>query len=86
MGRFDDITVEKFQELREQTNGGIPRERVLAAIGPKQGDQIDTLAERLGVGKGTVHNAIEDNTQVVNSDRLSIPTERERRRDVVREY
>jgi hypothetical protein len=49
MGRFDDITLEELLELREQTEGEIPRERVLVAIGRKQGDQIDTLAERHGV-------------------------------------
>jgi len=54
MGRFDDITMEELQELREQTEGEIPRERVLAAIGRKQGDQIDTLAERYGVVERTI--------------------------------
>ena len=54
MGRFDEITMEELQELREQTEGEIPRERVLAAIGRKQGDQIDTLAERQGVVERTI--------------------------------
>ena len=54
MGRFDDITMEELQELREQTEGGVPQERVLAAIGRKQGDQIDTLAERHGVVERTI--------------------------------
>jgi len=56
MGRFDDITLEELHELREQTEGEIPRERVLAAIGRKQGDQIDTLAERHGVVERTIIN------------------------------
>lgn len=56
MGRFDDITLEELQELREQTEGEIPRERVLAAIGRKRGDQIATLAERHGVVKWTIIN------------------------------
>jgi transposase len=56
MGRFDDITLEELQELREQTEGEIPRERVLAAIGRKQGDQIDTVAERHGVVRRTISN------------------------------
>jgi transposase len=54
MDRFDDITMEELQELREQAEGAVPRERVLAAIGRKQGDQIDTLAERHGVVERTI--------------------------------
>jgi Transposase and inactivated derivatives len=54
MGRLDDVTMEELQELREHTEGEIPRERVLAAIGRKQGDQIDKLAERHGVVERTI--------------------------------
>ena len=46
MGRLDDVTLEELQELRKQTAGEIPRERVLAAIGRKQGETLETLAER----------------------------------------
>jgi len=56
MSRLDDITLEELQELREQTEGEIPRERVLAAIGRKQGDKIDRLAERHGVVEKTIRN------------------------------
>jgi len=56
MGRLDDITLEELHELREQTEGAVPRERVLAAIGRKQGDKIDTLAERHGVVEKTIRN------------------------------
>jgi transposase len=56
MGRLADITLDDLHELREQTEGEIPRERVLAAIGRKQGDQIDTLAERHGVVEKTIRN------------------------------
>ena len=56
MGRLDDITLEELQELRERTDGEIPRERVLAAIGRKQGDTLDTLAERHGVVEKTIRN------------------------------
>ncbi len=56
MGRLDDISLEELQELREQTEGEIPRERVLAAIGRKQGDEIKTLAERHGVVEKTIRN------------------------------
>jgi len=56
MGRLDDVTLEELQELREQTRGEIPRERVLAAIGRKQGDTLERLAERHGVVEKTVRN------------------------------
>ena len=56
MGRLDHITLEELHELREQTEGEIPRERVLAAIGRKQGDEIDTLAERHDVVEKTIRN------------------------------
>ena len=56
MSRLDGITLEELQELREQTEGEIPRERVLAAIGRKQGDELDRLAERHGVVEKTIRN------------------------------
>ena len=56
MGRLDDITLEELRELKEQTEEGKPRERVLAAIGRKQGDQLETLADRHGVVEKTIRN------------------------------
>ena len=56
MGRLDEITLEELHGVREQTEGEKPRERVLAAIGRKQGDQINTLAERHGVVEKTIRN------------------------------
>ena len=56
MSRLDGVTLEELQELREQTEGEIPRERVLAAIGRKQGDELDRLAERHGVVEKTIRN------------------------------
>jgi transposase len=56
MDRLDGITLEELQKLREQTEGEIPRERVLAAIGRKQGDTLETLAERHGVVEKTIRN------------------------------
>ena len=56
MGRLDDITLEELQEQRERTEGEVPRERVLAAIGRKQGDEIESLADRHGVCKKTIRN------------------------------
>ena len=40
MGRLDGITLEELHEIREQMEGGRPRERVLAAIRSKQGDRL----------------------------------------------
>lgn len=56
MGRFDDISLAELQELKEETEGEVPRERVLAAIGRKQGDNIDRLAERHDVAEKTIRN------------------------------
>jgi len=56
MGRLEEITLEELQELREETDGEIPRDRVLAAIGRKQGDSLKTLAERHGVVEKTIRN------------------------------
>jgi lambda repressor-like predicted transcriptional regulator len=56
MSRSDGITLEELYELKEQIDEGKPRERVLAAIGRKQGDHLDTLAERHGVVEKTIRN------------------------------
>ena len=56
MGWLDDIILEELQDLRERIEGGIPRERVLAAIGRKQGDDLETLAERHGVVEKRIRN------------------------------
>jgi Transposase and inactivated derivatives len=56
MGRLDDITLEELQDLKEEIDEGKPRERVLAAIGRKQGDYLYTLADRHGVVEKTIRN------------------------------
>lgn len=56
MGRLDGLTLKDLHELREKTEGEIPRERVLAAIGRKQGDTLDRLAERHDVSEKTIRN------------------------------
>ena len=56
MGRLDDITLEELYELKDQIDEGKPRERVLAAIGRRKGDQLDTLADRHGVVEKTIRN------------------------------
>lgn len=53
---MDDISREGLHDPREQTEGEIPRERVLAAIDRKQDDKIETLAERHGVVEKTIRN------------------------------
>jgi transposase len=56
MGRLDETTLEELYELKDQIDEGKPRERVLAAIGRKKGDQLDTLADRHGVVEKTILN------------------------------
>jgi transposase len=56
MGRLDHITLDELHDLKDQIDEGKPRERVLAAIGRKQGDQLDTLADRHGVVEKTIRN------------------------------
>jgi len=56
MDQLDDVTLEELYELKEQIDEGKPRERVLAAIGRKKGDQLDTLADRHGVVEKTIRN------------------------------
>lgn len=56
MGRLDGITLEELHELRGETQGEIPRERVLAAIARKQGDTLNRLAERHDVAEKTIRN------------------------------
>lgn len=56
MGRLDNISLEELQQLKANTRGEVPRERVLAAIGRKQGDTLARLAERHGVVEKTIRN------------------------------
>ena len=56
MGRLDDITLEELHKIKERTDEGKPRERVIAAIGRKQGDEIERLAERHDVVEKTIRN------------------------------
>jgi len=56
MGRLDDIALEELYELKDQIDEGKPREHVLAAIGRKQSDQLDTLANRYSVVEKTIRN------------------------------
>lgn len=75
MGRLDDISLGELQELRETTEGEIPRERVLAGIGRKQGDTIDRLAERHDVVEKTIRNWLD---RFVDSSLEQAPYDEER--------
>jgi transposase len=54
MCRLDEVSLEELYELKEEIGEGKLRERVLAAIGRKQDDQLNTLAERHGVVEKTI--------------------------------
>lgn len=56
MGRLDHLTLEELHEQLERTEGNVPTQRVLAAIGRKQGATLDELAERHNVTEKTVRN------------------------------
>ena len=56
MGRLDNISLGQLYDLKERTDEGKLRERVIAAIGRKQGDELETLAERHGVVEKTIRN------------------------------
>jgi len=56
MDRLEDISLSELSDLKESVDGGIPQERILAAIGRKQGDTLDRLAERHGVVEKTIRN------------------------------
>lgn len=56
MGRLDDVSLDELIELKDQVDGEVPQERVLAAIARKQGDPLHRLAERHGVVEKTIRN------------------------------
>lgn len=56
MGRLDDLNLDKLHEQLERTEGNVPAQRVLAAIGRKQGATLEELAERHNVAEKTVRN------------------------------
>jgi transposase len=56
MGRLENISLGDLLDLKEEVEGGVPQERVLAAIGRKQGDTLNRLAERHAVTEKTIRN------------------------------
>lgn len=56
MGRLDRISLDELHVLLDQTDGNKPTQRVLAAIGRKQGATLNELAERHNVAEKTIRN------------------------------
>lgn len=56
MGRLDQITLDELHDVLGQTEGNKPTQRVLAAIGRKQGATLSELAERHNVAEKTIRN------------------------------
>ena len=56
MGRLDHLTLEDLHEQLERTEGNVPTQRVLAAIGRKQGGTLGELVERHNVAQKTIRN------------------------------
>lgn len=56
MARLDDLPMAALHEQLDSTEGNVPTQRVLAAIGRKQGDTLERLAARHDVSEKTVRN------------------------------
>jgi transposase len=65
---LDGISLAALVDPKEETDGEIPRERLLAAIGRKQGDTLDRLAERHGVVEKTIRNWLDRFDQLPLAD------------------
>lgn len=59
MARLGDVTLEDLREQLKETEEKVPAQRLLAAIGRKQGDTIAELAERHDVTEKTIQNWLE---------------------------
>ena len=56
MSRLDDLTLAELHEQLGRTKGNVPTQRILAAIGRKQGATIGELAKRHDVAEKTIRN------------------------------
>lgn len=56
MGRLDNIEMRELHQLLDEVEGKKPAQRVLAAIGRKQGAKLDELAERHNAAEKTIRN------------------------------
>lgn len=59
MGRLDDITLQDPQNQLESTDRKMPTKRVLAAMGRKQGNTLEILADRHNVCEKTIRNGVD---------------------------
>lgn len=56
MGRLAEISIDELHNQLEETEENKPTQRVLAAIGRKQGSTLDELAQRHNVAEKTIRN------------------------------
>lgn len=56
MGRVDHLSLNDFHEQLERTEGNVPTQWVLAAIGRKKGATLEELAERHNIAEMTIRN------------------------------
>lgn len=56
MGRLDQYSLDDLHDQLDRTDGNVPTQRVLTAIGRKQGASIEELAERHNVAEKTIRN------------------------------
>lgn len=68
MGRLDEIELHELHELLDEIEGKKPTQRVLAAIGRKQGAKLDELAEQHNVAEKTIRNWLDRYTERPLSD------------------
>lgn len=56
MERLDEVSIDELHEELEQTEGNKATQRILAAIGRKQGATLNELAQRHNVAEKTIRN------------------------------
>jgi transposase len=56
MERLEHVSLEELRDQLKETDEKVPAQRLLAAIGRKQGDTLATLAERHDVTEKTIQN------------------------------
>jgi len=56
MGRVDHLSLDELHDQLDGTEGNVPTQRVLAAIGRKQGATLEELATRHNVAEKTIRN------------------------------
>lgn len=80
MDRLDHLTLKELHEQLGKTEGNIATQRVLAAIGRKQGDTLAELAQRHDVAEKTIRNWLDRFSQLplheapYDADRPGRPT------------